>query len=83
MQKRKLCKFFLSRIFITLPFSRLIQETFKTSTNSFILVINKKFYVQQSEFQFKTQYKYNAFFINSIQFKGLNSRDFLVFINVM
>ena len=78
MQKRKLRKFFLIRIFIPLPFSRIIQKTlnnFKPHIPPFLfnLVINEKFYVQQ----FKTQYKYNAyFFFNFIQFKGLNSRDF-------
>ena len=84
MQKRKLRKFFLIRIFIPLPFSRIIQKTlnnFKPHIPPFLfnLVINEKFYVEQSGFQIKTQYKYNAFFFfNFIQFKGLNSRDFLL-----
>lgn len=84
MQKRKLGKFFLIRIFIPLPFSRIIQETLKNFKPHilpflFNLVINEKSNNPDSSLKHSTNTMHfflQFYTIQRTKFKGL-------FINVM
>ena len=83
MRRRKLCNFFLIRIFIPLPFSRMIQETLKTSNHTILhfcltWLSLKSFMSNNPDSSLKHSTNTMHFFFNFIQFKGLNSRDFLL-----